>query len=201
MYWDDLTRKAFEIASKAHMGQVDKAGAPYILHPLAVAKDMPTSEMAAAALLHDVCEDTPVTLDDLRAQGIPEIVAQAVKLLTREPGLSYMEYIERLKNDEISSAVKRADLRHNCSPNRKTSPPTKKDEERLRRYQKALDVLIAAYESEDMPTYVVNIYGKPLGPIAFSKAHGLVAKGLARRVCFDPIVILIYDESMLKEAK
>ena len=105
MYWDDLTRKAFEIASKAHMGQVDKAGAPYILHPLAVAKDMPTSEMAAAALLHDVCEDTTVTLDDLRAQGIPEIVAQAVKLLTREPGLSYMEYIERLKNGQLPPLI------------------------------------------------------------------------------------------------
>lgn len=201
MYWDDLTRKAFEIACKAHMGQVDKAGAPYILHPLAVAKDMPTSEMAAAALLHDVCEDTPVTPDNLREQGIPETVVQAVKLLTREPGLSYMEYVERLKNDEIASAVKRADLRHNCDPSRKTSPPTKKDEGWLRRYQKALDVLIAACKSEDIPAYAVNIYGKPLGPIASSKAHGLVARGIARRVSIDPIVILIYDESVLKEAE
>lgn len=201
MYWDDLTRKAFEIASKAHMGQVDKAGAPYILHPLAVAKDMPTSEMAAAALLHDVCEDTPVTLDNLREQGIPEIVVQAVKLLTHEPGLSYMKYIERLKNDEIASAVKRADLRHNSSPSRKTTPPTQKDEERLRRYQKALRELFAAYESKGMPAYAVNIYGKPLGSIAFSRANGLVARGVARQVCFDPIVILVYDESVLKEGE
>lgn len=201
MYWDELTRKSFEIASKAHMGQVDKAGAPYILHPLAVAKDMPTSEMAAAALLHDVCEDTPVTFDDLREQGIPEIVVQAVRLLTHEPGLSYMKYIERLKNDEIASAVKRADLRHNSSPSRNTAPPTKKDGERRRRYQKALGVLFAAYESKGMPAYAVNIYGKPLGSIAFSKANGLVARGVARQVCFDPIVILVYDESMLKEAK
>ena len=80
MIWDELTRKAFEIACKAHAGQVDRGGVPYIFHPLHVADQMPNSTLGAVGLLHDVVEDTPVTFVDLLAAGIPEDVVAAGEL-------------------------------------------------------------------------------------------------------------------------
>lgn len=63
--------KAILIATKAHEGQKDKAGKPYILHPLRVMLRMKTTKDMMAAILHDVVEDTDVTLDDLREHGFP----------------------------------------------------------------------------------------------------------------------------------
>lgn len=149
MIWDELTRKAFEIACKAHAGQVDRGGVPYIFHPLHVADQMPNSTLGAVGLLHDVVEDTPVTFVDLLAAGIPEDVVAAVKLLTHTPddGLSYLEYVARLKDDELAAPVKKADLRHNSSLSRLPHEPTEKDLGRQKRYRKALEIL------KDVPDY------------------------------------------------
>ena len=149
MIWDELTRKAFEIACKAHAGQVDRGGVPYIFHPLHVADQMPNSTLGAVGLLHDVVEDTPVTFVDLLAAGIPEDVVAAVKLLThtQDDGLSYLEYVARLKDDELAAPVKKADLRHNSSLSRLPHEPTEKDLSRQKRYRKALEIL------KDVPDY------------------------------------------------
>ena len=149
MIWVELTRKAFEIACKAHAGQVDRGGVPYIFHPLHVADQMPNSTLGAVGLLHDVVEDTPVAFEDLLAAGIPENVVEAVKLLTHTPddGLSYLEYVARLKDDELAAPVKKADLRHNSSLSRLPHEPTEQDFSRQKRYRKALEIL------KDVPDY------------------------------------------------
>lgn len=85
----DLLGKALEIALKAHRGQRDKAGAPYILHPLRVMLRMEGPLVMIAALVHDVVEDSATTLDDLRASDIPEQVIEAMDALSRRSGESY----------------------------------------------------------------------------------------------------------------
>lgn len=96
MIYTDLTRKAMKISYAAHAGQVDKAGVPYICHPLHVAESMTSETATAVALLHDVIEDTPWTGELLRAEGFPEEVVAAVELLTRDEELPYANYLQRL---------------------------------------------------------------------------------------------------------
>ena len=113
-----------EIMRKAHEGQIDKSGRPYYLHPLRVAMRLAncTAEERHAALLHDVVEDTLVTLDDLQAMGYSDEVIALVDLLTRRKpaGESHNQYIERLVKSGNAKAlrVKLADLYDNMSPAR-----------------------------------------------------------------------------------
>lgn len=86
MIYTDLTNKAIKLAYEAHQGQVDKAGIPYVFHPFHLAEQMNTEYSVAAALLHDVVEDTHITLEDLKEAGFPEEVVEAVRLLTHEEG-------------------------------------------------------------------------------------------------------------------
>jgi len=113
---------ALQIAGEAHCGQKDKNGADYILHPIYVS-DMCESENAKiVALLHDVIEDTRVTLDDLRNEGFDEDVVLAVDCLTKRNGESNREYLSRVSKNEIATEVKFADIKHNIdrsSDNRK----------------------------------------------------------------------------------
>ncbi|MGG1266408.1 HD domain-containing protein [Brevibacillus laterosporus] len=88
--------KAIVIATKAHAGQVDKGGNPYILHPLRVMLKMGTEEEMIVAVLHDVIEDTKVNVDDLKRAGFTESVIDAVIALTRQDGERYMDFIERM---------------------------------------------------------------------------------------------------------
>lgn len=118
MIYTPLVRKAMCIAARAHAGQFDKAGYPYIHHPLHVAEDMPDEVSACAALLHDVMEDTPVTANDLRDEGIPEDVLDALMLLTHDDSIPYMDYVAALKGNPIARAVKLTDLRHNSDLSR-----------------------------------------------------------------------------------
>jgi (p)ppGpp synthase/HD superfamily hydrolase len=109
---------AIEFATRAHDGQVDKQGSPYILHPLRVGARLHEygDHYVIAGILHDVVEDTPHTLDDLRALGAHPDVIEAVELLTRtdkhEP---YTEHIERLANNPIAARVKTADVADNMN--------------------------------------------------------------------------------------
>lgn len=140
MIYTDLTRKAMKIAYEAHAGQVDKAGLPYINHPLHLAEQMETEDTCVVALLHDVVEDTPVTLEDLRKVGFTETQLQAIKAMTHEKGVSYMDYIRELRNNEIAVVVKIADIRHNSDISR-IADPTEKDIRRLDKYKSAIDIL------------------------------------------------------------
>lgn len=105
-------------AAKAHDGQKRRDGqTAYIMHPQAVAYKLrhEGDEVVMTAWLHDVLEDTAETPDTMRAAGIPERVIDAVRVLTKADGVSYREYLERVKADEIARKVKVADMLHNLS--------------------------------------------------------------------------------------
>ncbi len=137
MIYTDLTKKAMRIAFDAHFGQKDRGDTPYICHPLHVADQMPDERTTAAAILHDVLEDTELTADDLRREGIPDDVVRIVEILTRDRRISYASYIDRIIASRNYDAllIKQADLRHNMDESRTLTgslPPGL-----LRRYQSA----------------------------------------------------------------
>lgn len=133
---------ALTIAQEAHKGQVDKAGIDYIHHPIYVASLVETDEEKAVALLHDVIEDSDITLSDLLNHGIPNNVLKAVSILTKNNKLSYQEYLVQVKSNELARKIKLADLKHNSDLSRITDP-NKKDYERLEKYKKAIKYLSA----------------------------------------------------------
>ena len=117
MIYTPLTIRAMQIAYSAHLGQVDKAGVPYIFHPLHLAEQMEEEISCCAALLHDTVEDTSVTLDDLAAE-FPVEVVEAVRLLTHDPETDYFDYVRRIRSNPIALTVKLADLQHNSDATR-----------------------------------------------------------------------------------
>lgn len=139
---NDFVQIAYEIAKKAHAGQVDKAGVDYIQHPQTVASFVKTPEEKAAAYLHDTLEDTDVTAEHLVNAKIPLNVVEAVQLLTHDKSQDYFEYLEKVKQNPISKAVKLADLKHNSDVSR-LETVTLKDEKRLEKYKSAIEYLNA----------------------------------------------------------
>ena len=146
MIYTDLTKKAMKLCCEAHKDQTDKSGFPYVHHPLHVAESMPDEITAAVALLHDVAEDTPYTLDDLRAMGFPAAVTDALALMTHDGSVPYLDYVRTLSHDPVARRVKLADLAHNSDLSRLLGRVTDKDRERLARYQQAREILLAAEE-------------------------------------------------------
>ncbi|TYP72376.1 GTP pyrophosphokinase [Paenibacillus methanolicus] len=132
---------AIAIALKAHRGQTDKGGLPYILHPLAVMNRVTTLEEKIVAVLHDVVEDTCITLDVLRQEGLEEELISAISNLTKREGENYTEFIERAKNNPISRNVKIADIEENLNIFR-IKEPTQKDYDRIEKYKTALEYLV-----------------------------------------------------------
>lgn len=132
--------RAIEIAAKAHAGQVDKAGQPYVLHPLRMMLAVMTPEARMAAVLHDVVEDTAVTLEELRDEGFPAAVISAVEALTKREGEDYEAFIRRVAPNLIAREVKLADLRDNSDVSR-IAEPTERDRERIRKYRRAIATL------------------------------------------------------------
>ena len=134
------SEKAYEIAKKAHLGQVDKAGEVYIKHPEKVASFVKIDEEKAVAYLHDVIEDTELTLEDLSEYGFSKEVIEAVDIITKKRGEDYQSYLNSVKKNKLARAVKLADLRHNSDLTRLTKV-TEKDIKRKEKYQKAIDFL------------------------------------------------------------
>lgn len=128
---------ALKIATEAHKGQVDKAGVPYINHPLTVASLVETEEEKIVALLHDTIEDTNITEQDLLNYGFSNKIVEAVKLLTHNKDVPYMDYVAKIKDNELARKVKIADLTHNSDLSR-LKEITDKDKKRYKKYQKAL---------------------------------------------------------------
>ena len=122
MIYTPLTIKAMDIAYAAHHGQVDKAGVPYIFHPLHLAEQMDDEISCCAALLHDTVEDTDVTLEVL-AKDFPVDVVEAVRLLTHEPDTDYFDYVRAIRTNPIAMKVKLADLAHNSDATRFAGVP------------------------------------------------------------------------------
>ena len=135
--------KAIAIAAEAHAGQVDKAGAPYILHPLRLMLQLHTAEEQIVAALHDVVEDTAWTLERLRGEGFSEAVVTALDAVTRREEESYEAFVRRAADDPIARAVKRADLMDNLDIGR-LSEPGEEDYRRMERYRRALGILDGA---------------------------------------------------------
>jgi (p)ppGpp synthase/HD superfamily hydrolase len=127
---------AKDIATKAHQGQKDKAGQPYITHPEFVASQVTSDEAKAVAWLHDVVEDTHITLEDLRNAGLPESVIEGVNALTKQGEEDYEGYLERVAANPLAKAVKIADLKHNMDTSRLTVI-TDKTRVRLEKYKLA----------------------------------------------------------------
>lgn len=114
---------AIALAAEAHRGQVDKGGEPYILHPIRVlAKlyEIPqyNENIGLAAILHDVVEDSDITMEDLKQKGIDSEALEIIELLTKKEGESYDEYIDNISQNEIATYVKLADLFDNLTEKR-----------------------------------------------------------------------------------
>lgn len=135
--------RAIELAARHHAGQVDKAGQPYILHPLRVMFGVKTLDQRMVAVMHDIVEDTPITLDDLRAEGFSPAVVGAVEALTKQKGEERLHAAKRAAANDIARAVKLSDVRDNMDLSRIPNP-TERDRERLGEYAKVLELLQAA---------------------------------------------------------
>jgi len=137
-----MLERAIAIAAAAHTGQVDKAGQPYILHPLRVMLRVTSEHERIAAVLHDVVEDTDVSLDRLIAEGFPSEVISAVEALTKRPGESRMDAAHRAAANEVSRKVKLADNAENMDLSR-IQNPSPRDFARIEEYKAVREILLA----------------------------------------------------------
>lgn len=139
MIYTNNTRKAINIAYKAHENQKDKFGIPYIFHPTHLAEQMTKEEECIVAMLHDVVEDTPMTFEELAKDFSDEII-EALKLLTHDKSVDYMKYIKEISKNALATKVKKADLNHNLDQTR-LSMLTEEDRLRMKKYKEALQYL------------------------------------------------------------
>jgi len=143
MIYTPMTNKAMRIAYAAHHGQFDYNGIPYVFHPIHLAEQMDDEVSCCAALLHDVVEDTNVTMEDL-AREFPEAVIEVLKLLTHDDAVPYFDYVREIKKHPVAKKVKLADLAHNSDQTRCVGSDL--TEERLAywktKYEKATKILL-----------------------------------------------------------
>lgn len=136
-----MLEKAIEIAVEAHRGQIDKAGKEYILHPMRVMLRGRNNTEMIVGILHDVVEDTPITIDMLRLEGFSEDILAALECVTKRRGESYGTFIDRVLTNPLATQVKLYDMEDNM--NRDRIPyPTPKDEARFRKYEKYHKVIL-----------------------------------------------------------
>ena len=128
---------ALLIAAQAHNGQTRRNNLPYLLHPFRVMLRMGSEEEMIIAILHDVIEDTDVTIDDLRAQGFNEDILEAIDLLTKKDGVDYAAYLETVAANPLARRVKIADLCDNMNV-REIPDLQESDLKRLDKHHKAL---------------------------------------------------------------
>ncbi len=145
MIYTPLTNRAMQLAYEAHAGQTDKSGVPYIFHPYHLAEQMSDEIAVCVALLHDVLEDTPVTVRELERE-FPPAVTEAVRLLTYDREMDYFDYIRSLAVCPVARQVKLADLRHNQDQTRLEGCMQVSEEQREKwriKYQRALELLLS----------------------------------------------------------
>lgn len=133
--------RALQIATEVHQNQKDRSGAPYILHVMRVMLRGKNEEEKIVGLLHDVVEDTPLTIDDLRTEGFSDFILDAVQCLTRPESESYDDFIERIKANKLAINVKLNDLEDNMDL-RRMSVVTDKDLPRINKYLRAYHELV-----------------------------------------------------------
>ena len=130
-----------KLCYKAHAGQTDKSGLPYVHHPFHLAEQMDDEDSTVVALLHDVVEDTDYTIGDIKGMGFGDAVVEALKLLTHDPAVPYMDYIKAIADTPLAKKVKLADLEHNSDITRLNHELTEKDHKRLYKYMLARTLL------------------------------------------------------------
>ena len=143
MIYTEMTIKAMKIAYDAHLGQLDYNGVPYIFHPYHLAEQMDDEISCTVALLHDVVEDTSITLDDLE-QMFPKQVVEIIMLLTHDEKVDYFEYIRKIKTNAIATKVKLADIKHNSNEARSLGSNLTKEQLLYwkEKYAKAKEILL-----------------------------------------------------------
>jgi (p)ppGpp synthase/HD superfamily hydrolase len=133
--------RAIIIAAEAHAGQLDKAGAPYVMHPLRMMLRVSSTDERIVAVLHDVCEDCPGwTFDRLRAEGFSEHIIQALQSVTKRDGEDYEAFVRRAATNAIGRRVKLADLHDNSDLSR-IARPSERDFRRIEKYRRAIDLI------------------------------------------------------------
>ena len=145
----DSLERAIALACAAHRGQryPSPEAEPYILHPLRVMLAVSGAETRAVAVLHDVLEDTLVTVKEVAATGVSEDVVEAVLALTHDPGMQYEDYIEQVAGNVLAGRVKLADLADNLANNRRLDrTPIVVD--RIERYERAISRLRPFFEQQ-----------------------------------------------------
>ena len=147
-------QKALQLAQKAHRHQKDKGGIDYFFHPITVALMCKDPQAQIVALLHDVLEDSDITVQDLKHAGFSDSILDALSCLTRCDE-SYEEYIQKIKSDPLAKMVKLADLTHNMDISRIEQVKTS-DLKRLEKYQQAYQMLI---EDELGLESMIHFYG------------------------------------------
>lgn len=133
---------AISTAKKAHESQVDKGGNPYFIHVQTVAESLDDTEQKIVGYLHDIVEDTHVTLKDLEKLGFTYRIVNSIRIMTQDNFPSRKKYLETVKVDNNACAVKMADLKHNMDISRIPNP-TETDFKRVRKYKKELAFLKA----------------------------------------------------------
>ena len=136
MIYTKKTKEAMKLMFEKHKSQLDKSGLPYVHHPLHVAEQMKDENTTIVALLHDVIEDTDMTIEQLEPYDFPKEAIEALRLMTHEKGLDYFDYIKRLSKNPIARKVKLADLEHNMDLSR-LNRITEENKKRIEKYQKS----------------------------------------------------------------
>jgi len=138
----DMLAQAIALAAQAHVNQVDKAGQPYILHPLRMMQRLDDRAAQIVAVLHDVVEDSAITLADLQAAGFAPEIISAIDAITRRADEDYAQFITRLQGNALARQVKLADLVDNMDLTR-IGKLTPADLARVERYHLAWRQLTA----------------------------------------------------------
>ncbi len=172
--YTDKTKRALQLCFDAHANLRDKAGLPYVFHPFYLATQMHTEDEICTALLHDVIEDSSLTLDDIRREGFSEDVIEALALLSHNDDEDYLSYVERLSHNKLARTVKLADLRHNSDPHR-LDRLSDTDLSRLEKYEKAQALLRNAE-----PTYSVSSLLEDLNGALNKEASWINVRRIAR---------------------
>ncbi|MFE4305424.1 HD domain-containing protein [Streptomyces sp. NPDC056891] len=173
------------LAGRAHAGQTDKTGVPYVEHVRAVAAGLEPlgPHLAMAGLLHDVIEDTAWTAERLRAAGIPDRVVAVVEAVTNTPGTAYEEKIRRITEDPDATLVKIADNAHNSRSDRAAALPPEQRERLAAKYRAARETLWAAAAPEHIATILRIVNPELLAELASrcDAGHGNPLRGPDRR--------------------
>lgn len=132
---------AIILATRSHAGQTDKLGEPYILHPIRVMSKLPDENSRIVAILHDVVEDTALTIEEIREAGASEEIIEALMLLTKEKGKDYTKYLLEVAKNPLAKTVKLADISDNSNPDRLNKLPADIRKKLQEKYSKAKEML------------------------------------------------------------